>query len=157
MKRERERRCKNERSQPLSSFSTGVHRPPFFIGDHCPSVIVICRSQSQRQMQVWPAFMKLDSTIAIVDAETKPWLRLLSQRHNLKVVENDILEECMDVLSTLREVIILNRELKDMTIKSKKQCRDMAMVIERVGDKLNYGFAFIVVLSVVVVILVYLK
>ncbi|CAL5364031.1 unnamed protein product [Camellia sinensis] len=108
-------------------------------------------------MQVWPAFMKLDSTIAIVDAETKLWLRLLSQRHNLKVVENDILEECMDVLSTLREVIILNRELKDMTIKSRKQCRDMAMVIERVGDKLNYDFAFIVVLLVVVVILVYLK
>ncbi|CAL5322847.1 hypothetical protein CsSME_00001234 [Camellia sinensis var. sinensis] len=85
------------------------------------------------------------------------WWISLRMQHNLKVVENDILEECMDVLSTLREVIILNRELKDMTIKSRKQCRDMAMVIERVGDKLNYGFAFIVVLLVVVVILVYLK
>ncbi|GMP98163.1 hypothetical protein CsSME_00046146 [Camellia sinensis var. sinensis] len=78
-------------------------------------------------------------------------------QHNLKVVENDILEECMDVLSTLREVIILNRELKDMIMKSRKQYKDLAMVIERVCDKLNYAFAFHVLLLVVVVILVYLK
>ncbi|GMP57937.1 hypothetical protein CsSME_00021807 [Camellia sinensis var. sinensis] len=78
-------------------------------------------------------------------------------QHNLKVAENDLLEEHMDVLSTLREVIILNTELKDMTVKSMKQYRDLAMVIERVGDKLNYAFAFIVLLLVVVVILVYLK
>ncbi|KAL7179574.1 hypothetical protein ACSBR1_042881 [Camellia fascicularis] len=78
-------------------------------------------------------------------------------QHNLKVVENDILEEHMDVLSILREVIILNRELKNMTVKTMKQYRDLAMVIERVGDKLNYAFAFIVVLLVLVVILIYLK
>ncbi|GMP28089.1 hypothetical protein CsSME_00003776 [Camellia sinensis var. sinensis] len=78
-------------------------------------------------------------------------------QHNLKVVENDILEERMDVLSTLREIIILKRELKDIIVKSRKQYRDLAMVIERVGDKLNYAFAFIVLLLVVVVILVYLK
>ncbi|KAL7191452.1 hypothetical protein ACSBR2_023517 [Camellia fascicularis] len=78
-------------------------------------------------------------------------------KHSLKVVENDILEEHMDVLSTLKEVIILNRELKDMTVNSKKQYKDLTMVIESVGDKLNYAFAFIVVLLVLVVILVYLK
>ncbi|KAL7219891.1 hypothetical protein ACSBR2_012870 [Camellia fascicularis] len=78
-------------------------------------------------------------------------------QRNLKVVKNDILEERMDVLSALREVIILNRELKDMTVKSRKQCRDLATVIKRVGDKLNYAFAFIVLLLVVVVILAYLK
>ncbi|KAL7242371.1 hypothetical protein ACSBR1_014864 [Camellia fascicularis] len=78
-------------------------------------------------------------------------------QHNLKVVENDILEERMEVLSTLKEVIIVNRELKDMTMKNRKQYRDLAMVIERVGEKLNYAFAFFVLLLVVVVIPVYLK
>ncbi|GMP88792.1 hypothetical protein CsSME_00040642 [Camellia sinensis var. sinensis] len=78
-------------------------------------------------------------------------------QHNLKVVENDLLEERMDVSSTIREVIILNRELKDMTVKSRKQYRDLAMVIERVSDKFNYAFAFIILLLVVVVILVYLR
>ncbi|GMP56332.1 hypothetical protein CsSME_00020865 [Camellia sinensis var. sinensis] len=78
-------------------------------------------------------------------------------QHNLKVVEIDIREERMDILSTLREVIILNREIKDMTMKSRKQYRDLAMAIERFGDKLNYALAFIVLSVVVVVILVYLK
>ncbi|GMP45892.1 hypothetical protein CsSME_00014245 [Camellia sinensis var. sinensis] len=78
-------------------------------------------------------------------------------QHNLKVVENDIDEERMEVLSTLREVIIMNGELKDMTMKSRKQYRDLAMVVERVGAKLNYAFVFFVLLLLVVVILVYLK
>ncbi|KAI8001734.1 hypothetical protein LOK49_LG09G00494 [Camellia lanceoleosa] len=77
--------------------------------------------------------------------------------HNLKVVENDIDEERMEVFSTLREVIIVNGELKDMTMKSRKQYRDLAMVVERVGEKLNYVFVFFVLLLVAVVILVYLK
>ncbi|GMP48348.1 hypothetical protein CsSME_00015728 [Camellia sinensis var. sinensis] len=85
------------------------------------------------------------------------WWIPLHMQHNLKVVENDLLEERMDVLSILREVIILNRELKDMTVKSRKQYRDLAMVTERVSDKLNYAFTFIVLLLVVVVSLVYLK
>ncbi|GMP75476.1 hypothetical protein CsSME_00032552 [Camellia sinensis var. sinensis] len=78
-------------------------------------------------------------------------------QHNLKVVENDIDEERMEVLSTLKEVIIVNGELKDMTIKSRKQYKDLAMVVERGGAKLNYAFVFFVLLLVVVVILVYLK
>ena len=38
------------------------------------------QGQCQAQMQVWAAFMKLDSIIAIVDVVTKRWLRFLSQR-----------------------------------------------------------------------------
>ncbi|GMQ09773.1 hypothetical protein CsSME_00053033 [Camellia sinensis var. sinensis] len=78
-------------------------------------------------------------------------------QHNLKVVENDILEKHMDVLSILRELISLNRKLKNMTVKTMKEYRGLAIVIERVGDKLNYTLAFIVVLLVLVVILIYLK
>ncbi|KAI7989675.1 Primary amine oxidase [Camellia lanceoleosa] len=96
--------------------------------------------QCQAQMQVWTTCMKLDSKTAIVDV----WWIPPDMQHNLKVVENDIDEERMEVLSTLREVIIVNGELKDMTMKSRKQYRDMAMVVERVGRKLNYAFVFFV-------------
>ncbi|KAI8027576.1 hypothetical protein LOK49_LG02G02259 [Camellia lanceoleosa] len=113
-------------------FTTCNYRSPFFTGDHRPLAIVVHRSEE--------IFLFRSSVFIHYCLSCH---RLNQMQRNWNVVENDILEECIDVLSTLREVIILNRKLKDMTMKSMKQCGDLAMVIERVCDKLNYAFAFI--------------